>query len=148
MVTTHLTDGGLHTRPMSIARVDDNGDLWFATGASSTKLGEIEQNSMTGVVMQRGLQFAAFTGAGESMFDRTLARKLWSETWRPWFPGGPSDTELKLLCVRVKTGEFWDLTGVRGVRYVIEAVRHSLAGTRMPDDPDDDRHGVANFMPA
>jgi general stress protein 26 len=148
MVTTHLADGGLHTRPMSVARVDDNGDMWFATGARSLKLDEIEQDSTTGVVMQRGLQFAAFTGAGESLFDRSLARTLWSEAWRPWFPGGPGDTELKLMCVHIKTGEFWDLTGVRGVRYVIDAVRHSLAGTRMADDPDGDRHGIASFASA
>jgi general stress protein 26 len=148
MVTTRQPDGAMHTRPMSIAQVDDNGDLWFATGASSVKLLEIDNDSTTGVVMQRGLRFAAFTGTAESRFDRELARKLWSETWRPWFPGGPTDSELKLMCVHVKNGEFWDLTGVRGMRYALEAVRCSLAGTRMSDAPDDDRHGIASFAPA
>src|SRR5262245_55434411 len=77
MVTTHTADGGLHTRPMSIAHVEDNGDLWFATGAGSIKLDEIAHNGVTGVVMQRGLCFAAFTGTSESLFDRARARELW-----------------------------------------------------------------------
>ena len=148
MVTTHASGGELHTRPMSIARVDDHGDMWFATGARSGKLMEVEANSSVGLVMQRGLRFAALRGTGEALIDRTLARMLWSEAWRPWFPGGPSDPELKLLCVHVKQGEFWDLTGIRGVRYVVDALRHSLAGTRMGDEPDGDRHGVASFAPA
>ena len=147
MVTTHAPDGNLHTRPMSIARVDDHGAIWFATGAHSGKLLEIEANSAVGLVMQRGLRFASLSGTGEALIDRTLARKLWSEAWRPWFPGGPNDAELKLLCVHLKQGEFWDLTGIRGVRYVVDALRHTLAGTRMGDEVDDDRHGVASFAP-
>ena len=148
MVTTHAPDGELHTRPMSIARIDDNGDIWFATGRYSGKLVEIESNGSVALVMQRGLRFAALRGTGEALIDRTLARKLWSEAWRPWFPDGPNDAELKLLCVHVKQGEYWDLTGFRGVRYVVDALRHTLAGTRMGDEPDGDRHGVASFQAA
>lgn len=148
MVTTHATDGALHTRPMSIARFDDAGDIWFATGANSVKLLEIEANSAAGVVMQRGLRFAALFGTAEGLVDRTLTRRLWSEAWRPWFPGGPNDEDLKLLCVHVKRGEYWDLTGMRGVRYVADAVRHALSGTRMGDEPDGDRHGIVSFATA
>lgn len=148
MVTTHAGDGMLHTRPMSVARVDDAGDMWFATGNNSVKLLEIEANGSAGVVMQRGLRYAALQGTAEGLVDRNLARKLWSETWRPWFPGGPEDPELKLLCVHVKRGEFWDLTGIRGVRYVADALRHALTRTRMGDEPDGERHGIVSFAAA
>ena len=145
MVTTRGLDGTPHTRPMSVARIDDNGDMWFATGINSTKFSEIEANSQTSIVMQSGLCFAAFSGTAEGVVDRYLARKLWKEAWRPWFPGGPTDPELKLMCVHLDHGEYWDLTGLRGVRYVVDAVRHALAGKRMSEEADDERHGIADF---
>ena len=148
MVTTRGLDGTPHARPMSVARIDDNGAMWFATGVHSAKFSEIEANSQTAVVMQSGLRFAAFSGIAEGVVDRQLTRMLWREAWRPWFPGGPTDPELKLMCVHLTHGEYWDLSGLRGVRYAVEAIRHALAGKRMSDDANDDRHGVADFVPA
>jgi general stress protein 26 len=145
MVTTYSLDGGLHTRPMSIARIADNGDIWFATSANSAKLHEINAKRTASATMQGGLRFVAFSGLAESVFDPTLARSLWRESWRPWFPGGASDPELKLMCIRVEHGEFWDLRGARGVGYLFDMVRHAVSGTRMGDDTDGRRHGVSDF---
>jgi general stress protein 26 len=145
MVTTYAFDGGLHTRPMSVARVADNGDLWFATGASSAKLHEISAKRTASAVMQGGLRFVAFTGQAESVFDPALARSLWRESWRPWFPGGAADPELKLMCIRVERGEYWDLRGLRGFGYLLDAARNVIAGTRMGDDTDGRRHGITQL---
>ena len=148
MVVTSHPEGGSHARPMGIARVGDNGDIWFATNAGAGKVDEIAADSEVAVIMQGKLRYVSLSGRANVITDVSLAKRLWHETWRPWFPGGPEDPDLVLLHVHTVRGEYWDLTGTRGLRYVVEAVKHAAARTRMPDTSPDGRHAEVTFAHA
>ena len=70
--------------------------------------------------------------------DRALTDKLWSEAWRAWSPGGKEDPSPCVLKFEAKAGEFWDNSGVKGLRYLFEGAKAILQGERA--NPDADQH--------
>jgi general stress protein 26 len=133
MLVTRMGSEQLHARPMSVANVDENGDIWFTTSIDSGKVSEMLHDRHVAVIMQGRTQYLSISGRAQVFSDVEKAAAVWSEAWRPWFPGGPSDAELVLVKVIPHEAEYWDLSGIKGVRYVYEAVKHVLKGARMSD---------------
>jgi general stress protein 26 len=140
MLVTHSKNGELRGRPMSVASVEDDGDLWFTTGVNSTKADELLADPRVVVVFEDGTKHVSVSGNARLLVNRDKAEELWSEAWRPWFPGGPDDPELCLVHVRSQEAEYWDMSGLRGIRYLFDAVKHVVKGERMGDDPDKSHH--------
>jgi general stress protein 26 len=137
MFVTRMGDETLHARPMSVASVDESGEIWFTTGIDSGKVSEMLHDRHVAVVMQGRTQYLSISGKAQVFSDVERAKQLWSEAWRPWFPQGPEDPELVLVKVTPGMAEYWDLSGIKGVRYVFEAVKHVLKGQRMTGAPMD-----------
>jgi len=144
MLVTHAHGGELRARPMSIASVGTSGDLWFATGVNSVKTDELLTDRRVVVVMQDAMRFVSLTGDAELVVNRARAAELWSEAMRPWFPKGPDDPELVLVHVRPHEAEYWNMGGVRGARFLFDAVKHVVKGQRMHDDPPEN-HGKVSL---
>jgi general stress protein 26 len=134
MLVTHAEDGELRARPMSVAAVEKSGDLWFSTGISSTKADEMLTDPRVAIIMQDASRFVCVSGEAELIINRDRAAELWNEAWRPWFPGGPADPELALVRVAAHQAEFWDVSGLGGALYVLDAVRHAARRERMSDE--------------
>ncbi len=60
--------------------------------------------------------------------------RLWSEPWRVWFPDGKDDPNLVLLKVEPTGGEYWDNSGLEGMKYVFEGLKAVLKGERPETD--------------
>jgi general stress protein 26 len=133
MLVTHGSDGELRARPMSVASVAADGDLWFTTGINSTKADELLVDRRVAVLMQEPSRFISITGEAELVVNKEKTAELWNEAWRPWFPLGPDDPEIALVHVRTFEAEFWDIKGIRGARYLFDAIRHAVKGERMGD---------------
>ena len=54
VLITHGYDTFFRSRPMLIARIEDNGDLWFITSEESAKVHEIEADTRVHVICQHG----------------------------------------------------------------------------------------------
>lgn len=129
MLVTHTPDGGLRARPMAIAEVRDDGDVYFATNLDSPKVKELDTDNRVNVTLQADRRFVSLSGRVRVLRDRGLINRLWSEAWRVWFPEGKEDPSLCILAVRTETGEFWDQTGAKGLRYAWDAAKALLRGT-------------------
>jgi general stress protein 26 len=105
MLVSHAEDGALRARPMSLAKVDERGDVYFVTAIDSAKTDELSQDERAAVVMQSATQFVSLSGRADFLLDAALVQELWRETWRPWFPDGPEDPELCVLRVRCDDAE-------------------------------------------
>jgi general stress protein 26 len=134
MVTTTAENGSLHARPMAVAEVDDNGELWFVTYASSEKTDEVRTDGRGVVTGQSKAAYASVSGALDIIHDRERVHALWKDTWKIWFPKGKDDPNIVLMRLRPEIGEYWDNTGANGVRYLFEAARALLDGERPRDD--------------
>jgi general stress protein 26 len=140
MLVTRTEDGGLRSRPLSIAHNDDDQErLYFSTAIDSPKVRELETDPSVNVCMQNKRRFVSVTGLSRLVKDRALINKLWSETWRIWFPKGKDDPSLCILIVEPSEAAYWDASGLEGVTYLFEMAKAYVMGTKAASD-DDERH--------
>jgi general stress protein 26 len=141
MLGTRTPDGQLRSRPMALADVESDGTLWFMTQGDSAKLDEIARDDQVNVSMQSKFKFVSISGTATPVKDRAKIEELWNESWKSWFPGGKDDPALVLLKIRGEEGEYWDNSGTNGIKYLIEAGKAYLSGTRPDVDNDPKIHG-------
>ena len=120
--------GELHARPMTIAGIEGDSDMWFATFGDSSLIHEIARTPKVLVTLQGNLKFATLWGTAEIVEDRRIVERLWKEAWKTWFKGGKDDPMIRLVKVRVGGGEYWDQSPTRGVRFLVEAVKAYVEG--------------------
>ena len=128
-------------RRMGMAGVEANGTLWFFTVRDSAKLEELAADNHVNVSMQSKMKFVSISGTATAVEDRGKVAELWRESWKVWFPGGKNDPSLVLLQVHGDAGEYWDNSGANWIKYLIEAGRAYLSGTRPQVDDDPKIHG-------
>lgn len=145
MLVTRCNDGQLRSRPMMLADVDDDGGLWFMTGGNSGKIDEIASDHHVNVALQTKSKFVSLSGQARIVHDRDKVAELWSEAWKVWFPGGKDDPNLVLLHVDGEMGEYWDNSGSSGIKYLIEAGKAYLSGTRPDVEGDPKIHGKVDL---
>ena len=140
MLVTRTEDGGLRSRPLSVAHnADDKEGLYFSTAIDSPKVSELEADPRVNVCMQDKRRFVSVTGVARLVKDRALIDKLWSETWKVWFPKGKDDPSLRILAVEPSEAAYWDGTGLEGVTYLFEMAKAYVTGRKAESD-DDERH--------
>lgn len=137
MLVTRTASGGMRSRPLAIAEARADGRLYFATSIESGKVHEIDVNPHVNVAMQNGhRRFVSLSGRAHVERDRSLIDRLWSESWKVWFPQGKNDPALCLVAVDPTEAEYWDSSGATGLRYLFEAAKALATGTR-PEGNDD-----------
>jgi general stress protein 26 len=146
MLVTRTSDGQLRSRPMMLADVDLDGSLWFMTGVRSGKIDELEEDHHVNIAMQQSRKYVSISGQAQVVDDRNKIEELWNEAWKIWFPGGKEDPNLVLLKVKGEMGEYWDNSGTSGVRYLIEAGKAYLRGTRPDVEGDPKVHGKVDWI--
>lgn len=111
MLTTIDEQGDPHSRPMSSnGDIDQNGDLWFFTNASSHKVSEVEESPKVNVSFADpdNQRYVSVTGIAHLVRDRQKIEELWRPEFKMWFPKGKDDPEIALLRVSLEKGEYWD----------------------------------------
>jgi general stress protein 26 len=141
MLVTRTATGELRSRPMVVADAEPGGRLWFVTDRHSGKLEEIAGDDHVNVAMQSKSKFVSISGRAVAVDDVRKVAEVWNEAWRVWFPGGKDDLSLVLLKVQGDAGEYWDYSGVGGIKYLIEAGKAYLSGTKPDVAGDAKMHG-------
>jgi general stress protein 26 len=130
MLVTHGEDGSLRARPLSLAKTHDDGVLFFATSIASPKVAELERTPTVAVTLQDSRRYVSISGTARVTQDRALIDRLWSETWRLWFPKGKEDPDLCIVEVTPRQAEYWDQSGLAGVKFILEAAKAYATGTK------------------
>ncbi len=130
MLVTRHDEQTLAARPMAIAEVDDSGQVWFVTDNHSEKIDDLLARDEVLITMQSRNRYVSLSGHCEVLKDEQKVKELWHEAWKVWFPGGPTDPSLVLLRVTPSFGQFWDGSGLSGIKYLLEAGRAYVAGDR------------------
>jgi general stress protein 26 len=148
MLVTRAADGGLHARPVSIAKERTDERLYVATSVASTKVAEIQADEHVVVTFQDSARYVALRGTARTTHDRALVDHLWTEAWKVWFPKGKDDPTLVLVEVTPVGGEYWDQTGLGGMRYLVESVKAYAMGTKPPEGTDERQNAKVELPPA
>lgn len=99
-----------HFVPMGALEVDEDGAVWFFSGADSEHNINIERDPRAQLIFSRpgNIEFMTLFGEVEVVRDRQLFEKLWKPTFRAWFPEGVDDPNLTLLKVMPNEGHYWE----------------------------------------
>ena len=123
MLVTRGPDGHMHARPMAVAEMHADADAYFVTSIDSPKVAEIYADADVLLTFQSAHQYAAIYGRVNIVRERALIVRLWKDTWKVWFPRGPSDPSIALLRFDADRGELWNDLGLLGVQYAFEGTR-------------------------
>ena len=137
MMVTHSRQK-LHARPMHIAKIEDS-EIYFVTGLNSPKTAEIEKNQETTLIFQKAKVFVTVEGEAKILTDSSQINELWSEAWRVWFPKGKEDPNICLIVISARQAEYWDNSGLEGLKYLFSAASAYLTG-KTPE-VDSEQHG-------
>ena len=140
MVVTRGAGGIIHARPMAVAQLKPDAEVYFATSLDTPKVAEIEADPRVAITFQSPAGYAALNGTAVVVRDKALIDQLWSEAWRVWFPLGKDDPTLCLLRVTAHSGEYWDRGGTNRLKYLFEGLKAVLQGTTPDVDDDPSQH--------
>lgn len=145
MLVTHATKAGpLHARPMVIAETGNDGSIWFITGADTPKIDELEHDNELVAAFQRDRQYLAVSGRAEIHKDRARIHKLWKESYRLWFQG-KDDPNIVLIRLNPSSAEYWDETGLKGVKFLLKAAAAYVLGRELHEPNDINIHGKVSL---
>lgn len=114
MMSTRDEQGVIHSRPLWLLELDEEGRFWFFVSQRSDKIEEMEHEQG-----RLGLSFAdlsrqdyvSVSGQGEIVRDPKRMKELWNPWVKAFFPRGLDDPELALLMVTMERAEYWDAPG-------------------------------------
>lgn len=131
MVVTHDHQGAMTARPLTTQQIENTGTAWFFVPLDGEVAEELAADPRTLVVYSDlGDNFyVALRGTGKVVKDAAKIRELWSPLVAAWFPRGPEDPNLGLLCVDIDKGEYWDPGSSKLVQFYAMA---KAAITRTP----------------
>jgi general stress protein 26 len=111
MLTTQEKDGGLRSRPMVCASLDQDA-LWFITKEHTPKVTEAQEHQAVNVAFASPEKnaYVSVTGQAQVVHDQKLLQKLWSAELSRWFPQGVSDPDLALLRIDIRHTEQWNFS--------------------------------------
>ena len=84
---------------------------------------------MCSSLFKNRLQNATLAGKAQIVSDAALIERFWSEAWRVWFPQGKTDPSLCVIKFVSEVGEYWNNTGLNGLKYVFESLKSLAQGT-------------------
>jgi general stress protein 26 len=97
-------------RPMSVQKVDEEGNFWFLSASDSQKNQEIKADSTVQLLFQGSANsdFLSIYGKATIYVDRELIKELWEPIDKTWFTDGVDDPRITVIKVETKQGYFWD----------------------------------------
>ncbi len=98
------------TRPMSVQKVDDQGNFWFLSAKDSHKNDELDKDPHVHLLFQ-GSSYSDFLniyGTVSLSQDKQKIKELWEPTLKDWFTEGIDDPRITVLKVEPIEGYYWD----------------------------------------
>ena len=104
------TGKAFSTRPMSVQKVDDDGNLWFMSANDSHKNEEIENDFAVQLLFQ-GSDYSDFLnlyGKASITENKEKIKELWKPIMKTWFTEGIDDPRISVIKVTPEEGYYWD----------------------------------------
>jgi general stress protein 26 len=125
---------------MGWARIDDDGTLYFSTGADSKKIAELEAHPEVTLSVQGKADYAVVRGTARISQDRALIRELWEDSWKVWFPEGVDDPTIAIVVVSPDEGTYWDQKSTQGLSFLFRLAKARLTGNAVEIEQGDVQH--------
>lgn len=109
MFCTDLTTVPIAARPMSVKEVDQEGNLWFISGADSNKNVEIIDDPEVQLFFSNNdaSEYLSVYGRAYIYTDRHTIEDKWSPMANAWFHG-KDDERVTIIRVQPIDSKYWD----------------------------------------
>lgn len=100
----------LTVRPMSVQKMDEEGNLWFLSANDSHKNQDIQTDSKVQLLFQGSghSDFLSIYGNATISTDKELIKELWEPIHKTWFTEGVDDPRITAIKVETIQGYYWD----------------------------------------
>ncbi len=108
--TAAATDGSRASRPMSVQRVDEDGNLWFLSANDSHKNLDLALDPSVDLYFQGSAHsdFLHLKGTATISTDQEKIAELWEPVIQTWFSEGVGDSRVTVIKVEPSEGYYWD----------------------------------------
>lgn len=108
MFCTYNSDR-LQSRPMSVQKIDDLGNLWFLSDRNSSQNAELTSNPTVEIFFSEPHdKFLTLHGTATISYDRETIKELYDPIVKVWMPGGVDDPNLSVIKVVPADGYYWN----------------------------------------
>lgn len=130
------------SRPMSIAKIEDDGSIWFFTNEYSSKSKEISKDNAVnlGFSDPSSNTYLSVNGKAELVDDKVRKENYFNPAVKAWFPDGLEDPALTLIKVTPEVAEYWDASSSKMV-VIFNMLKAIVTG----DTPDLGKHETIKF---
>lgn len=142
MFTTVSSGDEFGSRPMSTAKIEEDGSIWFFTNEYSLKSKEIskENNVLLSYSDPSKNTYLTVKGKAELVDDQVRKEAYFSPFVKAWFPDGVEDPRLILIKVTPEEAEYWDSSSSKIV-VLFSILKAVVTG----DTPDMGKHDTIKF---
>ena len=142
LVSTDAT-GQLRGRPMRIVahHQDSLDDLWFVSALDSGKMDELRAEPRVAVILADGKRFLSISGDAQIVVDPIKLEGMWHESWKLWFPEGPTGGNVAMIRIRPTHAEYWDRSLPNGIVFALQAAKAWIKDEKMEEPEGPEHHG-------
>jgi general stress protein 26 len=126
------------TRPMSVQKIDDEGNFWFLSAKDSHKDDELTKDPFVHLLFQGSAHsdFLNIYGIATITDDKEKIKELWEPILKTWFTEGEDDPRISVIKVEPSEGYYWDTKHGNAIAFVKQ-----LAGAAVGKTLDDSIEG-------
>ncbi len=108
--TAITTDRPVTVRPMSVQKMDEEGNFWFLSAVDSHKNQEILLDNKVQLLFQGSAHsdFLSVYGVATISTNKQLIKELWEPLIKTWFTEGVNDPRITVIKVESREGYYWD----------------------------------------
>ncbi|WP_339874394.1 pyridoxamine 5'-phosphate oxidase family protein [uncultured Algoriphagus sp.] len=133
-VTSTTLNNSHKSRPMSVQKTDDEGNIWFLSAKDSMKNMELAADTDVTLYFQGSSysDFLELNGHAYVTDDRAKIEELWDPTVKAWFTEGKDDPRISVIQFVPDSGYYWDNkhgNAIAGIKVLISA----MSGKTMDD---------------
>ncbi|MDD0858430.1 pyridoxamine 5'-phosphate oxidase family protein [Arthrobacter alpinus] len=100
MMTAVGADNVLQSWPMTVMKVEDDGELWFFSSIGSGPVEEVGTESQVNLSFTGKNDWLSVHGFAAIITSEPKAREMWNEAAAAFYPDGPESKNLVLIRVR------------------------------------------------
>lgn len=123
MVTTGTPGGELHSRPLTLGSIEDDGTMTFLIDSRAAWVSGLHHMEPINASIANDDDKVWVSVAGKARVgeDRATVHRIWNPAAEAFFPDGVESDNLRILHLEPSTVEYWDAPASRVARLAFMA---------------------------
>lgn len=124
----------INSRPMSVQKTDESGNLWFLVANDSNTYFDISKDPNVHLFFKGSdhADFLSLYGSATLSADKDTIEALWEPLLKTWFTEGKDDPRIAVIQVTPREAYYWDNKHGNAVA-LLKVIAGAITGKTMDD---------------